>query len=98
MRNSLGDVKTLDHSVLEYTQVLRLSDAKKQHLNSIKNCMDGNKPVVQSESDCVSHLLNSDDFMALKASENGEAGLENLLDRALKKWPHFFSKVYYSLH
>jgi len=98
MRNSLGDVKTLDHSVLEYTQMLRLSDAKKQHLNSIKNWMDGNKPVVRSESDWVSHLLSSDDFIALKASHSGEAGLENLLDRVLKKWPHYFSKVCYSLN
>jgi hypothetical protein len=96
MRNCRGDVKTIDQSVLEYTQMLQLSDAKKQHLNSIKNWMDGNKPVVRSESDWVLHLLSSNDFIALKASDSGEAGLENLLDRALKRWPCFFSKVLFS--
>lgn len=73
--------------------MLQLSGAKKQHLISIKNWMDGNRPIVRSESDWVLQLLSSEDFIALKASDGGEAGLENLLDRVLKKWPRFFSKV-----
>lgn len=86
-------IHNYDQSVLEYRRMLQLSDAKNQHLNSIKNWIDGNKPIVRSESDWVLHLLSSDDFIALKASDGGEAGLENLLDRALKKWPRFFSKL-----
>lgn len=77
--------------------MLQISGAKKQHLESISNWMDGYRPVVRSESDWVLHLLKSDDFIALKASDGGEAGLENLLDRVLKKWPNLFSKVFYSL-
>ncbi|OCL06753.1 hypothetical protein AOQ84DRAFT_410246 [Glonium stellatum] len=86
-----------DNSVLKYRRILQLSDAKKQHLNSIKNWINRNRPIVRSESDWVLHLLSSDNFIALKASDSGETGLENLLDRVLKKWPRFFSKVVFSI-
>jgi len=75
--------------------MLQIPDAKKQHLISIENWMDAWKPIVRSEADWVQHLRTSEDFIALKSTERGEGGLENLLDRLLKKWPSFFSMVYF---
>jgi hypothetical protein len=93
LESETSDVQTIDRSVLEYGRMLQLSDAKTQHLDSIKNWVDGNKPVVSSESECFAQIHSSNDFIALRASDSGEAGLDSLLDRALKKWPRFFSKV-----
>jgi hypothetical protein len=73
--------------------MLGLVEAESQHQGSVKNWMDGTKPIVRSEASWVMQLLESDDFVALKSKETDKAGLESLLERILKKWPRLFSKV-----
>jgi len=84
----------LDNSVLKYSKMLRLAGAETQHQQNVKNWMDGNRPIVRSEAGWVSCLLESEDFVALNPIESSKAGLENLLDRILKRWPRFLAKVY----
>ncbi|KAF2735736.1 hypothetical protein EJ04DRAFT_542850 [Polyplosphaeria fusca] len=96
-RNLIEEVRVkleeYDKSVLRYNQLSKISRAECQHQQSVKNWMDGNKPVVRSEADWVSHLLYSDDFMALQCNDSDKAGLEAVIETILKKWPALFGKL-----
>lgn len=80
--------------MLEYAKILELPDAKMQHRESVKHWFDGNKPIVRSESEWLSNCLEIDDYFSFKPHNHDTAGVEYLLESAMKRWPHRFQKVF----
>jgi hypothetical protein len=72
---------------MEYHSVLTLPQAQRGHRQSVENWVIGNKPLVRSESACFLGSLVDEDYVALRADEPDTAGLEALLEIALKAFP-----------
>jgi hypothetical protein len=73
--------------------MLALPKAQTKHRQSVENWIDGNKPLVRSESACFLGSLADDDYVALKVDETDWAGLESLLEVALKTFPKIAKQV-----
>jgi hypothetical protein len=67
--------------------MLALPQAEPRHRQSVENWINGNKPLVRSESACFLEGLNDEDYVALRAHEPDTAGLEVLLETLLKAFP-----------
>ncbi|KAH8631284.1 hypothetical protein IG631_12967 [Alternaria alternata] len=93
VREIKSKLRDYDQSILEYSSILRLPDADKQNQHNVKKWMEGIKPVVRSEADWVSHLVESDDFVALSSEEASRTGIEHMLDYVVRKWPRAFANV-----
>ena len=77
----------LEKAVLEYQSMLALPQAESKNRRSVENWFNGNKPLVRSESGCFMGGLEDEDYVALKAGQTDSAGLEDLLDIAVKAFP-----------
>lgn len=67
--------------------MLALPQSEPRHRQSVENWINGNKPLVRSESACFLERLNDEDYIALGVDEPDTAGLEALLETSLKAFP-----------
>lgn len=72
--------------------MLQLAEASAQNQVNVKNWMEGTKPIVRSEAGWVSHL-GADKFIALRPGDSSKAGLENILESTMRRWPRMFRSV-----
>lgn len=79
---------------------MEIPQATKKHRRSVYNWVNGNKPVVRSESQCLVGIVDDEDYIALNTDETDRAGLEGLFDRVVQSWPRLARAVwtpYYSI-
>ena len=67
---------------------MALPEGRKKHRRSVHNWVDGNKPLVRSESASFLEALTGEDYIALNADPD-RAGLETLLDNVMQSCPRF---------
>lgn len=67
--------------------MIALPGARKKHRRSIHNWVNGNKPVVRSESAPFLDAVTSEDYIALNAEEPDRAGFELLCDHVVQSCP-----------
>lgn len=72
---------------------MRLPEAQRRQRESIENWAVGTKPLVRSESRCFLEADNPGDYVALGADDSDKAGLEHLLDGALRMLPSIARRV-----
>jgi len=76
--------------------MLALPQAQTKHRQSLDNWVNGNKPLVRSESTCFVGSLEDEDYVALRPDEPDTAGLEALLEMSLKAFPKLSKNVSHS--
>lgn len=86
-------MKNQDKHVLAYHQLMCLPEAQTKHRRSLAHWVDGNKPLVRSESACFIGSLNDNDFVILSPPEEDQAVPEAALDWALKTFPRLSALV-----
>ncbi|KAK0659741.1 hypothetical protein QBC41DRAFT_44690 [Cercophora samala] len=90
-RSLLGQIRLkieqYDKHLLGYYQLMCLPEAQTKHRQSIAHWVDGNKPLVRSESACFIGSLNDNDFVTLSPPDDDQAVPEVVLDWALKTFP-----------
>ncbi|TVY87796.1 hypothetical protein LAWI1_G005850 [Lachnellula willkommii] len=82
-----------DRAVLVYHNMLALPQAQTQHRQSLEDWVNGNKPLVRSESTCFVGSLKDEDYVTLRPDEPDTAGLEALLEMSLKAFPKLFKHI-----
>lgn len=73
--------------------MLALPQAPVKHRKSIRNWVNGTKPLVRSESLCFLEGFHEDDFVALNAGDSDEGALEALFYWLLRALPKISSVV-----
>ena len=90
----INRVISLDQAVLEYHWMLELAPAPQKHIESVRNWVNGKKPLIRSESTVFLETSEQEDFVALKGSQANDTGIiENLLEIAIKRCPRKWSQV-----
>ena len=88
LRQVTVKLQEYDRCVQSYHGMLRLPEALKMQKQSVKHWYVGNKPLVRSESGCYMNCTHDHDYFALKAKAADRAGLETLVDVAMKMFPN----------
>lgn len=88
LRQVTVKLQEYDRCVQSYHGMLRLPEASKMQKQSVKNWYVGNKPLVRSESGCYMNCIHDHDCIALTAKAADRAGLETLVDVAMKMFPN----------
>ena len=73
--------------------MLRLPEAHQTQKQNVENWYLGNKPLVRSESGCYMNCTRGHDYIALTAKDTDRAGLETLVDIAMKAFPNVARRV-----
>ncbi|KAI1083597.1 hypothetical protein F5B20DRAFT_527675 [Whalleya microplaca] len=100
-------LRQYNEAVHRFDSMLRLPEARERHCQSVYNWVDGNKPLVRSESACYLGCLEHEDYIVLGFDESDKAGMESLIDVIAKKFPAvtnhvrchlaFFDKIFYHI-
>ena len=69
-----------DRTVIQYQQMLALPQATPRNRQSVKNWIEGNKPLVRSESICFLENSGDNDFVAPRGDTGDEGLLEALIE------------------
>ena len=88
LRQVTVKLQEYDRCVQSYHGMLRLPEALKMQKQSVKHWYVGNKPLVRSESGCYMNCTHDQDYLALTAKAAERAGLETLVDVAMKMFPN----------
>ena len=67
--------------------MIALPAARKKHRRSVYNWVNGNKPVVRSESGSFLEAVAGEDYVTLGSEGPDRSGFEILLDNVAQKWP-----------
>ncbi|KAG9231492.1 hypothetical protein BJ875DRAFT_506648 [Amylocarpus encephaloides] len=86
-----AELKDYDKGVLRFHRMISLPRARKRHRRSVHNWVDGNKPVVRSESASPMAAPIAKDYIALHAEDSDRAGFERFLDRVVQSCPRLAS-------
>jgi hypothetical protein len=73
--------------------MIALPRARKRHRRSVHNWVNGNKPVVRSESASLIAAPSAKDYIALHAEDSDRAGFELFFDRVVQSYPRLASYV-----
>ncbi|PVI01283.1 hypothetical protein DM02DRAFT_728018 [Periconia macrospinosa] len=95
-----AELTDYDNSILRFHQMVALPEARKRHLYSVHNWVNGNKPVVRSENNPFQEAITSEDYIAMHAEVADRAGLELVLDHFVQSFPRlarFVSSLQYRL-
>jgi hypothetical protein len=79
--------------MIEYKQMLTLPQAQDNHRHSVRNWVDGNKPLVRSESSCFLNNTEGNDFVSLETENGDRTGLETLLEMSVRRFPRISRMV-----
>ncbi|CZR51425.1 uncharacterized protein PAC_01301 [Phialocephala subalpina] len=74
-----AELKDYDKGVLRFHRMIALPRARKRHRRSVHNWVNGNKPVVRSESASLIAAPSAKDHIALHAEDSDRAGFELFL-------------------
>lgn len=88
-----GEFMHLDRCVQDFNAMLQLPEPRERQRQSLENWFLGNKPLVRSESKCFQNITVDKDYVALGNVEKDRAGLESLLDFAVKVFPNISRRV-----
>jgi hypothetical protein len=67
--------------------MIALPGVRRKHCRSLYNWVNGNKPLVKSESTSFLEACTIDDYVALNAEDSDRAGFELLFDYAVQSCP-----------
>jgi hypothetical protein len=70
-----------------------LPQAQIRHRQSVEYWVDGNKPLVRSESGCILGSLCEEDYISVRAEDSDRGGLETLFDIIVKAYPRLAKMV-----
>jgi hypothetical protein len=70
-----------------------IPSASQRHRRSVFNWVNGNRPVVRSESHCLLNIMDSDDYIIVNDDNVDKAGLESLFDYIIQSWPYLAGAV-----
>lgn len=70
-----------------------LPRARKRHRRSVHNWVNGNKPIVRSESASLIAAPSAKDYITLHTEDSDRAGFELFLDRVVQPYPRLASYV-----
>lgn len=89
MKELNQQLEIYDNAVLRYQNLMQLPSATPRSKASVRNWVDGHKPLVRSESQTFLDRIEDDDFMALHRENHGfDRGLLfNLLELAISSAP-----------
>ena len=73
--------------------MVALPATHKKHRRSVHNWVNGNKPVVRSESASFLEAVDDEDFIALNAQQPNRDGFELLFDYIVQSWPPLANNV-----
>jgi hypothetical protein len=84
-----------DNAVLRYQHLMQLPSATLRSKASVRNWVDGHKPLVRSESHIFLDQIEDEDFMALHQADHGfdQGLLFNLLELAISFAPRVSKMV-----
>ena len=82
-----------DQSVLDYQQMVTLPQAEEDQKQSVRNWVDGNKPLVRSESIPFLNTEDNDDYITLKGEGLDSGVMEAMLERSIKHIPRISKLV-----
>ncbi|KUJ24439.1 uncharacterized protein LY89DRAFT_727466 [Mollisia scopiformis] len=88
-----AELKDYDKGVLRYQRMMALPRARKSHRRSVHNWVNGNKPVVRSESASLIAAPFTKDYIALNVEDSDRAGFELFFDRLMQSCPRLASYV-----
>jgi hypothetical protein len=80
-------LKEYDDSIAKFSDLLRLPRAKEEHKRSVHYWVNGNRPLVKSESVLYNKLLEDNDFVALAWKANDRTLLEDMVERLVRAFP-----------
>ena len=64
-----------------------LPQAQIKHRKSVEHWVNGNKPLVRSESGWILRSRREEDYIAVRAEDPDRGGLESLFDIIVKAYP-----------
>ncbi|CAF3526591.1 unnamed protein product [Fusarium graminearum] len=92
MKEVQETLKQYDDSVTRFSELLRLPQAKEDHKRSVHCWMQGNKPLVRSESIVYDKILEDNDFIALAWKANDRTSLEDMVERLVRAFPNLVKR------
>lgn len=81
-----------DTSLARFSDLLRLPQAKEDHKRSVYHWMQGNKPLVKSESGIFDRCLDDNDFIALAWKASDRTLLEDMTERLIRFFPNLMER------
>ncbi|KAH7178902.1 hypothetical protein DER46DRAFT_592313 [Fusarium sp. MPI-SDFR-AT-0072] len=85
-------LKQYDNSLARFSELLCLPQAKEDHKRSVHHWMQGNKPLVKSESVVFNRCLEDNDFIALAWKASDRTSLEDMIERLIRFFPNLVER------